>query len=177
MQVVPAKSTSTNVKVAGNACTTDGFAIRIEKFSRTMPFVATHRGCSKRRARTLSRDFWQTKYFQRFGRSGASRFLKREFLPALRADSRSRFSDRPSPCPTRRQFFASSATKILLREPHRDSAPTPCGGPCGDARRTASRTRDRRARRRAVAGYKPSLLLMRSLTACGLALPPDAFIT
>jgi hypothetical protein len=80
MQVVPAKSTSANVKVAGNACATDGFAIRIENFLRAMSFEATHRGCSKRCARTLSRDFWQIKYFQWCGRSGASRFLKREFF-------------------------------------------------------------------------------------------------
>ena len=49
-------------------------------FLRAMSFGATHRDRSKLCARTLSREFWQIKYFRRCGRSGASRFLKREFF-------------------------------------------------------------------------------------------------
>lgn len=152
-------------------------------------------------ARTPSRNFWQQKYFHGNPGSCHSVLVKVRFLRIAKSDSQNQTSYREPHCSvmskhnarTRDCNFNAQTGRGIARR----LAPHPaCFGQCGPRARPARiasphhadrlthmQTRTALKRRSTATGrmtatdYRPSLVLSRSFTACGFALPPDAFIT
>lgn len=179
MQVMRENSTSTIVKIEETACAADIFVICDSTCYRASRVTATHFIDAKPRARTLSREIWQTKNFCHEGRSGAPAFRKSGFFgkhsPLIRGVV---FSISGSPPVATGSFGRLIVTESSIAMNRARVPRYHFMKPIGRAA-TSVGGRTRRACRvvRSLSGYSPSLVLSSSLTDCGLALPPDDFIT
>lgn len=186
MQIARENSTSAIVKIVESACAADTFFIRALIGFDWMRVIATHTKAVKTsRTDSESRFLANKKFFVlwTFWRPAARE--RRRFWRIDKPDSRRSFPaaiDRDDARRDRARCQAEQKFKIEdgarpfqpcprhLRRGKRQSPQQRSDSVATVARRRSQPSDDTRHQ-------SPSLLLSRSLTACGLALPPDDFIT